>query len=414
LAAWILLFFSGCFYTVGRCCISNRGPSSKWGKRGDGEPGGPNGAYAEQMRMEAVRADEERKAMQTQKDVHGGGGLPAFYETVPLTGHVEGTSVYTDKDESSAFSTPVGLSHNPGYGPGGYAPAPQGSRAVDEYYHSTPPTATPTTYPPRPEMQASATSNYAPAAPRRQQSGYTPTSTPYLNASPRTSPPPPTNNQYLSTSAYHDPHTTTAGRDYGHTVGGSSCASLCSESPCMNSQNSSDHTATSQYNDYSSQPQPQTSHYAQPSFNPDVYNSTGILNSASPPPMPTAAAPIPYTAPSNPYTSHSAVNPYTSYTSQSPPPQSYGAPRHQYTLGGDGYGAHSVPTHPEENSSSYFPYSGAGASSGAHAAPINPTTGYGAPSHTSPVKGSQPLSSEEAPPGYDAGTSGVIGHWSKS
>lgn len=228
LAAWLLLFFSGCFFTLGRCCISKRGPRSKWGKRGDGESGGPDATYAEQMRMEAIRADEERKAIQAKKDAHGGGGLPAFYETVPLTGHVEGNSVYTDKDETSNFSTPVSHSHphKPGYGPGGYAPAPQGSRAVDEYYHPTSPTNAPsTTYPPRPERHASAhsyaTSNYAPAAPRRQQSGYTPSSTPYLNASTRPSPPLP-NNQYLSTPAYQDTYAG-SGRDYGHTAGGSSC-----------------------------------------------------------------------------------------------------------------------------------------------------------------------------------------------
>ncbi|KAJ3572207.1 hypothetical protein NP233_g3238 [Leucocoprinus birnbaumii] len=411
LAAWVLLFFSGCFYTMGRCCISKRGPRSKWGGRGDRE-NGPDTAYSERMRMDAIKADNERMARQAKENARSEGGLPAFYETVPLTGHVEGNSIYTDKDEISDASTPSAVGHGhskPGYGPGGYAPAPQGSRAVDEYYNvSTPPAATGTTYPPRPERQASAhshaTTNYS-AAPRRQQSGYTPTSTPY---SPKTSPPPLQNNQYLATGAYQDPYAA-SGRDYGHTAGGSSYHTAAGP----HSQQPSSH---SQYNNYSTQPQPQTSHYAEPSFNPDVYNSTAILSSASPPPMPTAGLANPYTTPAaNPYTSPAATpaaNPYTSHT-QSPPPQTYGAQR-QYTLGGDGYGENTVPPLPQENYSSYSPYSGASTST-AYPAPINTNAAYTTPSH--PAEGSLPPptshSPEDAPPGYDAGASGVTGQWGK-
>ncbi|KAF5352472.1 hypothetical protein D9756_005863 [Leucocoprinus leucothites] len=411
LAAWLLLFFSGCFFALGRCCISKRGPRSKWGKRGDEGPGGPDTAYAEQMRMEAIKVDNERRAKQAKSGTQGGGGLPAFYETVPLTGHIEGNSIYTDKDEISDASTPTAVGHahpNPGYRPSGYAPAPQGSRAVDEYYHPSSPAAAPsTTYPPRPERQASthsyATTNYS-TGPRRQQSGYTPTSTPYSNAPTRTSPPPP-NNQYLSTAAYQDPYAAT-GRDYGHTTGGSSYHTAASHGQQPSSY--------SQYNNYSSQPQPQTSHYAEPSFNPDVYNSTGVLSSASPPPMPATNVPNPYTTPSsNPYTSSATPNPYTSFASQSSPPQSYGAQR-QYTLGGDGYGENSVPQLPEENKSSYFPYSGASAPSNTYP---TPNTGYTAPSQPDPTPGSQSPptshSQEEAPPRYDADPAGVTGHWGK-
>ncbi|KXN88889.1 pH-response regulator protein palI/rim-9 [Leucoagaricus sp. SymC.cos] len=388
LAAWLLLFFSGCFFAFGRCCIQKRGPRSKWGKREDeGETGGLDRAYAEQMRMEALKAEENRENRQANGG--GGGGLPAFYETVPLTGHVEGNSVYTDKDETSDVSTPTAVNPNrPQHGVGGYVPAPHGSRAVDEYYYPTlPATTSAISYPPRPERQAShhshATSNYnTSATPHRQQSGYTPSSTPYRNASPRTSPPP--NNQFLSTSTYQDPYVA-SGRDYGHTAGGSSYYTAGSHQQQPSSY--------SQYNNYSSQAQPQNTHYSEPSFNPDVYNST---------------APS-----SNPYTSSSTPNPYSSHTAQSPP-EPYGAPQRQYTLGGDGYGANSLPPLPEESSSSYFPNLGVAASS-AYPSPINTSTGYGAPSQTSPTKESYPPppASDEAPPGYDAGTSGVTGHWSK-
>lgn len=180
-----------------------------------------------------------------------------------------------------------------------------------------------------------------------------------------------------------------------------------------------DHTATShnqqpssysQYNNYGSQPQPQAAHYPEPSFNPDIYNSTGILNTSPSPPMPAASVPNPYTS--------STPNPYTSYNAQSPPTQQYTSSQRQYTLGGDGYGANAVPPLPAENNSSYFPYPGSGPSSSSYVAPANTNTGHGVPSQVNAANDSQPPDSssfppDEAPPDYDAGTSGVAGHWGK-
>ena len=171
------------------------------------------------------------------------------------------------------------------------------------------------------------------------------------------------------------------------------------------------------YNNYPSQLQPRTSHYTEPSFNPTTYNSTGILNSASPPRLPSANVPNPYAMlSSNPYMPPTAPDPYFPLTSQSPRPHPHGAQR-QYTLGGDGDGRNYDSLLPDANNS-YLPNSGTGISLGAYQTPINTNTGYAAPSMTSPTKqyqqtpvSSQPL--EEAPPGYNAGTAGVIGHWGK-
>jgi len=92
LASWILLFFSGCFYGFGRCCISKRqrGPKgTKKDKSSNVEQGGGYAAgggnapmsNAESMRMEAIKAENERKAKQAEQ------GLPPFptqAEAVPL------------------------------------------------------------------------------------------------------------------------------------------------------------------------------------------------------------------------------------------------------------------------------------------------------------------------------------------
>jgi hypothetical protein len=192
LAAWLLLFFSGCFFAVGRCCITKRGPRD-WGKRDGKESDGPDSAYAEHMRMEAIKAEAGRKTEQANS---AEGGLPAFYETVPLTSRVEGDSVYTDKDDTISPRA------------AGYAPAPQGTRAVDEYYAPT------SAYPP------------APRRPERQGSSYSHATSAYPQSLPTVvtaSPPLPTNNQYLPSTAY-DPFSS-SGPHYGHAAGSSSCMS---------------------------------------------------------------------------------------------------------------------------------------------------------------------------------------------
>ncbi|KAF8899128.1 SUR7/PalI family-domain-containing protein [Infundibulicybe gibba] len=372
LAAWILLFFSGCFYTLGRCCISKRKPR---------ESGPPGGGHAEQMRLDAVKAEADRKAKQKATE----GGLPAFYETQPLTGHVDGDSVYTDpyKDSHQTPSSPGGYGGRPagggGYAGGGYVKAPVGSRAVDEYYNPTPAPAanTPSTYPPAPQTQYQ--------TPRRQPSGYAPSA--YAPSVYSTTQPPPTNspppiNQYLAgnTQHYGPERYGSPPQGYGHTAGGTSY-----------------HTAAShqQYpSNYAYDSQRQRS---EPAFNPDTYNNTGYLSP-----------------------SHTGyANTTNNYSAQATPPQV----QHDrsYTLGGDGYGANSVPPLQEEPSS-YFPYPG-----DAHGSPaqINTNVAYVSPPQTSPVKGprSQPQQSqqshhdydrEEAPPGYDAGTSNITGAWGKN
>ncbi|KAJ6541793.1 SUR7/PalI family-domain-containing protein, partial [Mycena capillaripes] len=112
LAAWVLLFFSGCFYTLGRCCISKR-KRGDWDRRQ--EP--PPHDATEQLRLDAVKAEADRKARQKASE----GGLPAFHESQPLTttAYDDGNNVYTDKPMT----------------PGGYMQAPPGSRAVDQYYN---------------------------------------------------------------------------------------------------------------------------------------------------------------------------------------------------------------------------------------------------------------------------------------
>ena len=98
LAGWILLFMSGCAYGCGRRCISSRGPRDKDGGRG--ERAKMDYGYAEEARIEAIRAEEERKARQA----HGGGGsnhLPGFqpYETQPLTGGNKQPDQWLDEED---------------------------------------------------------------------------------------------------------------------------------------------------------------------------------------------------------------------------------------------------------------------------------------------------------------------------
>lgn len=181
LAAWLLLFFSGCFYGIGRCCIRNnpRHPYSKQGssedqrwRNGSSMPGG----YDEQMRLDAVKAEADRKARQKQ----GEQGLPAFPEydpTQPLTTPHEDeeqpTLSYRDNSYSNGavVGTGVGAAAGAGaagaYGAsrgnyaGGYAPAPANTRAVDEYYSPSSQTNN-NAYPPQPRRQGSqATTAYS-------------------------------------------------------------------------------------------------------------------------------------------------------------------------------------------------------------------------------------------------------------
>ena len=140
LAAWILLFFSGCFYGIGRCCIRRRPRDMARSDREGWVPAQSTGTtYEEQMRLDAVKAEADRKARLKQGEI----GLPAFAEhdpTQPLT---------ADHDDDAQPAVPYRDAT-------GYAAAPPGTRAVDDYYNNA--------YPPR--RQATALSD------RTQQTGY--------------------------------------------------------------------------------------------------------------------------------------------------------------------------------------------------------------------------------------------------
>ncbi|KAF8079010.1 SUR7/PalI family-domain-containing protein [Lyophyllum atratum] len=385
LAAWVLLFFSGCFYTLGRCCITKRGPrKGKWDKV-ESPVVGSN--PSEQLRLDAVKAEADRKAKQKTAEV----GLPAFHEIQPLTGHVDGDKVYLDEPhQQNNMGAAYGgrPSQGGGYSGGGYVQATPGSRAVDEYYSPTRTEYAASTYPPAPQQG----NNYGPtgyaqnvppaAAHHRQASGhaqsqysksnYAPSTYNY-NAPQTTSPPP--IQQYLPTTTpqqYGDP----SGLEYGHAAGGSSYHTAAG---------SHDRQATnySTYDPYESQ--------QQPAYN--NYNNT-----------PPAAAATGYTPSASNY-----------YQAQTP---TYQHDR-SYTLGGDGYagngyGENSVPPLPAHDGS-YFPAQ----ASSPPPAPINTNTGYVAPAQTSPVKGPRAQNQlmvrneDESPPVYDVGSSNIQGAWGK-
>ncbi|KIK70593.1 hypothetical protein GYMLUDRAFT_32636 [Collybiopsis luxurians FD-317 M1] len=357
-AAWVLLFFSGCFYTLGRCCISSRSPRNKdWNKDHERGPSGLGGIggngyndYAEQMRMDAVKAEVDRKARQKET------GLPAFAETQPLTARVDGDSVYPESYQDhnlASLSQPGYGNRTPGaggYAGGGYMQAPVGSRAIDEYYSPTRETyaaaAIPSTsYPPHPQRQASshtyAPSSYAPSA--------------YNNNAPAS----PAQNQYLAPALPHDRASSAAsvgGQSYGHAA-----------------RDTTYHSAYEQYpSSYSQYEQPRADAYG---VNQQSYNQH-----------------------SNYYASP--------------------APAHRYDA--DGYGTNAVPPLPERSgsvpalpehpsTSGYVPYS-TGSPSPSHP----PMPAPGKSTSPGPHRTMSPEQYEDSPPMYDAGTGHVTGHWGKS
>lgn len=146
LAAWLLLFFAGCFYTFGRCCIISRprGPRIR-------DPSNDiDTQRAEGLRLDAVKAETDRKARQKQKEM----GLPAFQEydsRKPLT--LEDDESYHDGPVSPRNGSNYSSSYfnqQPNPNPN-YVPAPPGTSARDAYYASTAGAAT--TYPPPPQQQ---------------------------------------------------------------------------------------------------------------------------------------------------------------------------------------------------------------------------------------------------------------------
>ncbi|KAG6846114.1 hypothetical protein H0H87_006478, partial [Tephrocybe sp. NHM501043] len=331
----------------------------------------PGNSASEQMRLDAVKAEADRKARQNKVE----GGLPAFHEVQPLTGHIDGDKVYFDDPTQHDNSPQGGRSH------GGYVQAPAGSRAVDEYYSPTRTDYAPSTYPPTPQNSYGNTGNAA-AGTHRQPSSHSQSHYSQSNYAPSTrgpTSPPPVPAAYPQ--QYSDPYNN-SNAQYGHTTGGSSYHTATSS---HNRQN----TNYSTYDPYDSQHHDATNPY-------DNYNTA------------------PVAGPSANY----APNPSNYYQAQSPP----AGPSHQnqrsYTLGGgtypgNGYGASSVPPLPEHQTS-YFP-----GQTTLSPPPLVTNVAYAPASQTSPVKGPRPVNSlqvrneDDSPPTYDAGTSGVQGTWGK-
>ena len=213
LAAALLLFFSGCFYGIGRCCIRRRGKSNWNGRPGNAEDGFGN---RDQVRLDAVKAEADRKARQAQGET----GLPAFQEyeqTQPLKAKMDGDEVYFDDAE-----VPYRDGHSvPGATGGrqsGYAPAPVGGRAIDEYNNNA------SSYPPPPQRRVSTQTQLTASS---YPSSYAPSShgqTPAIPAVVAPVPTVPTRSPVHepSPSNYYnqDPYGTQA---YGHAAGGNSC-----------------------------------------------------------------------------------------------------------------------------------------------------------------------------------------------
>ena len=165
LAAWILLFISGCVFAFGRCCISTRGPRSDRRKHEDDvRPYGganPSNNYAETLRLDAVKAEADRKARQL-AGTHEV-GLPAFqeYERQPLrsdpqymeeelhhpyldhTAQTTGYAVGNVRRQPSGYTISSGHNRSPtspprGPYPGGYVGGAPGGRAIDGFYDAAP------------------------------------------------------------------------------------------------------------------------------------------------------------------------------------------------------------------------------------------------------------------------------------
>ncbi|KAG6873845.1 hypothetical protein C0995_010457 [Termitomyces sp. Mi166 len=379
LAAWILLFFSGCFFTIGRCCISKRGPrrnKDNWDKV-ESVPG-PN--PSEVMRLDAVKAEADRKARQNKLE----GGLPAFHEVQPLTGHIDGDKVYVDNPSRPDNSASHGGRPAQGGISGGYVQKPPGTRAVDEYYSPTQARSeyAPSAYPPAPQNNYGPT-GYAPSAAHRQTSSHGRSQYSHSTYAPSTYTPssPPATNQHAATNEpqYSDPYYNT-GAQYGHAAGGSSYHTAAAS----HERQGTNYTS---YNPYETQ-------------QPATYNSNYNNYSAAPAPLaPTSYAPDP-----------------SDYYQAQP------GPSHQnersYTLGGttysnNGYGASSVPPLPEHETP-YFP-----AQSTTSPPLINTNVAYVSPPQNISAQGPQEQNSlhvrndDEAPPTYEAGTSGIQGAWGK-
>ena len=220
LAAWLLLFFSGCFYAFGRCCINRRQRGPRDDKYGGGPSGGGNkwwggnnDSYSEQMRLDAVKAEADRKARQQRGEI-GLPPLPEHEATKPL----KSTPQYLEEDDDEPYRDNYAVANGPrrqgsqpstpggGYA-GGYVRAPPGTRAVDEYYTPTRQASSPG-YPPSPHRQYPPANAQSPPP----RSNYAPSTYSGVSA------------QYGGAVAAVGGHSQyPSGRDYGHTAGGTTC-----------------------------------------------------------------------------------------------------------------------------------------------------------------------------------------------
>ncbi|EIW86925.1 pali-domain-containing protein [Coniophora puteana RWD-64-598 SS2] len=391
LAAWVLLFFSGCFYTVGRCCIRRRSRNDYGNNEG---PNNANNGYGEQLRLDAVKAEADRKQRQQQAEK----GLPAFQEYDPAQPlkRASAEDMYLEEEDSvpyrdnqsatTAGAAGVGAAgrrqSQSGYAGGGYLQAPAGTRAVDEYNN--------TSYPPRPSRQASSHTQHTQSA-----SSYY--ATPAPPAGPYGAPGSRPITAYSTTPSNY-PQVDPYAAPYGHAQAGSSAFSAPPPQP----------TSYAIYDPYGTRsPPPQQQHYQEPSFNPDTYNTTAAM--ASPPPQ----------------QRNSYADPYGVQNHQQQPDRGY-------TVGGSGYGGNTVPPlneyaqHPQspQQDNSYFPQRYASPPAqvasppGLHTADL----GVAPPSNFSPTKprgprtsiiasSSSPSHDDDLPPDYASGPVHPPGEW---
>lgn len=389
LAAWVLLFLSGCFYTLGRCCISTRKPRSDWDRRKDAETGPP----VDQMRLDAVKAEADRKARQKQTEV----GLPAFSESQPLTAVIDGDHVYSaEQYQDHLNNTSPGYDGRPaqggGYVGGGYMQGPPGERAMDEYYSPTTANnvgASPYNYPPQRQNTALSGHARSDAPSMYAQSTYS-----YQSPNPASPPPPLPNTQYLAPISQQYGRDV-PGREYGHTAGGTTCTSchLCF-SYAFNVHLPTDHSATSHMQD--------ASNYA----TYDPYNSHQYQQQTD----------QPLVSPALPTPNYS--NQTSFYSADSTPPVQR-QPERSYTLGGDGYGGNSVPPLPEHRDSNYFYGNSSPTPINTNIAPPSSAepgvVGQGprSPGGPRPLRVVSPEEYGDNPPEYEQGSSHIPGAWGK-
>ncbi|KAG9094841.1 hypothetical protein FRC06_010435 [Ceratobasidium sp. 370] len=261
LAAWVLLFFAGCMFSFGRCCVAKR-PKVPKSRRDAEDDGGKYDRESEHMRLDAVKAEADRKARQKAGPQEV--GLPAFYEheRTPLrreepqyyeeevevhAPYSDSTGPKRDGTRSTRATTTTGGGGAAQYQPNrAYEPGAPGTRAIDDYYNGTAPVATEAanTYPPQPQRQASqpqraAAQGYEPQRYRSPthdvygQQNVSPVPAPQRYLSPSHDP---YQQQYQQPANFVDPYAQQPqqqhladpylayadGRAYGHQAGGSS------------------------------------------------------------------------------------------------------------------------------------------------------------------------------------------------